>query len=187
MINLTKQQNKFFHVTLFCLMSISFFAGFLHPFFGTEQFHIQRIHVFLFNLATGGLLLLMYSADSGRKKAVWLFGLISLIFTLSASLHYFPLAIASALLLAIIVETIRIGRFSFFPINFFRADIPVSDKFHHAALLCLSMALIISAFSMIANIADIPLPDKMNVDIFFLGFSFPVSLIVMALIFHLMK
>ncbi len=179
----TELQNRLLYVSLFCMMAISFFVGFLHPFLSSHNLNVHRLHVFLFNLCAGGVLLLRYSVPSRNSSIHWLFFIIAIIFTISAALSRYLLAIASALVCAVIVEKVRLSRFPFFPVDFFRKGVPVSEKFHHAALLCLSIALLASAFSMIARLRGIPLPPKMTIDIFFLGFSFPVSLITMSLLF----
>ncbi len=165
------------------MMAISFFIGFLHPFLSSDNLNVHRLHVFLFNLCAGGVLLLRYSIAPGQSIMPSFFFIISIIFTISAALSRYPFAIASAFACAVIVERVRFERFPLFPVDFFRRDVPVSVKFHHAALLCLSIALLASAFSMIARMRGIPLPPKMTIDIFFLGFSFPVSLITMSLLF----
>lgn len=179
----TEIQNRLLHVALFCMMIVSFIMGFFQPDAIHQNFNAHRIHVFLFNLCSGGLLILRYSVPGGKKIVPWLFLIISLIFTISAAMSQYHFAIASAVACAVIVEKVRFARFPFLPLDFFRRDIPVSAKFHHAALLCLSIALFASAFSMAALLCGIALPPKMTVDIFFLGFSFPVSLITMSLLF----
>jgi hypothetical protein len=91
------------------------------------------------------------------------------------------------LILAGIVESVRIKKFTVFPIGFFRKE-DVSAKFHQASLLCLSIGLFLSCLVIWNNeyLKLISLP-KLDLDTFFLGFSFPVSLITMSLIFSLME
>jgi hypothetical protein len=91
-------------------------------------------------------------------------------------------------MLSAIVESVRIKAFSFFPSNFFDPKSPVSEKFNQASLLCLSMGLLISATVIVNNeylhVVTIP---KLKLDTFFLGFSFPLSLITMSVMFSIMK
>ncbi|MDM8549600.1 hypothetical protein QUF72_05965 [Desulfobacterales bacterium HSG2] len=97
-------------------------------------------------------------------------------------------AMVISLLLAGIVEMVRIRKFSIFPTAFFRSSVPVSEKFHQASLLCLSIGLVISCLVIWNNeylkIVSFP---KLKLDTFFLGFSFPLSLITMSLMFSFMK
>ncbi|MCX7679672.1 MAG: hypothetical protein N2316_10695 [Spirochaetes bacterium] len=171
---------------LFFMMMVSFVAGVFHDHIKIDQLNIQRIHVFLFNLCTGCTILLLHLKEI-KKHWVVIFLLFSILFSVSAAINFFFVAICSALILTAIVEFARVKSYSFFPSNFFSLKIPVSIKFHHAALLCLSFALPLSAFSMFAHLWKIHLPPKMTVDIFFLGFSFPVSLMVMSVLFANMK
>ncbi len=57
----TELPNRLAYVSLFCMMAISFCAGFLHPVPSNENSNLHRIHVFLFNLCAGGTLILWYS------------------------------------------------------------------------------------------------------------------------------
>lgn len=93
-----------------------------------------------------------------------------------------------SLILALIVESARIKKFSFFPFGFFSKNEPVYLKFHQASLLCLSMALVISCAVTLNNeyLKLISMP-KLKLDTFFLGFSFPLSLITMSVMFSMME
>jgi hypothetical protein len=64
----------------------------------------------------------------------------------------------------------------------------VPRKFHQAALLCLSLGLCFSS-PVILNSVYLKWVtiEKLKLDTFFLGFSFPLSLISMSVIFSLMK
>jgi hypothetical protein len=75
-----------------------------------------------------------------------------------------------------------------FPRALFSAKEPVARKFHQAALLCLSLALLFSS-PVILNSVYLKwfTIEKLKLDTFFLGFSFPISLISMSVIFTLMK
>lgn len=167
-------------------MTSALLFGFLNLFLSNYNF--ERLHIFLFNLSTGGTLILIFS-ENKRKLSVrtGLFLCLSFVYALSAFMKIYPPAIASAWIMALIVESIRIKRFSFFPMNFFSGSARVSDKFHHASLLCLSIGLIISSLVIMnQEYWRIILSSKLTLDVFFLGFSFPVSLITMSLMFAMM-
>jgi len=161
--------------------------GFLHLFI--PGYNFERLHIFLFNLCGGGTLLLVFSegkrALSPRTTA---FYILSLLYAVFAFFTLYRYAIAAAIVLALLVETVRVRRFSLIPFDFFRWRAPVHEKFHQAALLCLSLGLVISSL-VIANQEywKVAASPKLTLDIFFLGFSFPVSLITMSLMFGMME
>lgn len=171
------------------LMTTALAFGFLHPYFSQVHYNFDRLHIFLFNLCSGGTIVLFYT--EGRKPLspkIWAFLTISLIYAFLAFLEIYSLAIACSVILAVIVESIRIKNFSFFPWNFFDSQAPVSKKFNQASLLCLSMGLLISSGVIINNEYThwVSIP-KLQLDTFFLGFSFPLSLITMSVMFSIMK
>ena len=177
-------------IILMGLMSAALLFGFLHLFVpGATLYNFERLHIFLFNLCSGGAILIYYSesqkvlSTKGR-----LFLSLAVIYAVLAFAKLYPAAIVVALFLAVIVDSVRIRRFSLFPVNFFKPDAPVSEKFHQASLLCLSIGLVISALVILNNeyfkIISFP---KLKLDTFFLGFSFPISLITMSVIFSFMK
>jgi hypothetical protein len=173
---------------LLALMALGLLFGFIHARAGSGPLNFERLHVFLFNLCAGGFLTIYFSEGRAVTARSALFLAMAAVFALSASLEVYSVAITAALLLALIVERVRTRRFPLFPVDFFRSTVSVSDKFHHAALVCLSLGLILSAAMMIIKVyARLPLPPKMGLDIFFLGFSFPVSLITMSVMFSFMK
>lgn len=150
-----------------------------------NYFQIQRLHIFLFNLVAGGTLLLWYS--TGEKKfnsMVKMYLVVSFIFSIVIYFNQYIIGIFLSVVLAVIVENVRIKKFSFIPLDFFTKKLNISQKFHQAALLCLSMALIISALVMLNNNVFKRF-DLLNLvlDDFFLGFSFPLSLITFSLMF----
>jgi hypothetical protein len=168
-------------------MTAALFFGFLGLFI--PGYNFERLHIFLFNLSSGGTIILIYTeqtkALSVRTSA---FYILSLLYAVCAFFQLYPYAIAIAILLALIVENIRTSRFSLFPLDFFKGSVPVFSKFHQASLLCLSLGLIISSLVICNheywNILSSP---KLTLDIFFLGFSFPVSLITMSVMFLMME
>jgi len=154
-----------------------------------QSYQFQRLHIFLFNLVGGGTILLWFTEGARRlSRRATLFMILALVFSLLAFLNQYALAIISAVALAAIVESIRIRRYAWFPAGFFSRTTPVAEKFHHAALLCLSVGLVISAGVMLNN-QYLHVFDFLNLllDDFFLGFSFPFSLLTFAVMFALMR
>ena len=172
-------------------MSLALFFGFLRLFIPeTIPYNFDRLHIFLFNLCSGGSIILYFT--EGRRDVspkIILFLILSVAYAVFAFLEiYIPVLIISVGLM-LIVESCRIEKFSFFPYDFFKSGVPVSAKFHQASLLCLSIGLIISSLVLLNNeylkvVTEFP---KLQLDTFFLGFSFPLSLITMSLLFSLMK
>ncbi|MFH2045183.1 MAG: hypothetical protein ABIK92_08545 [Pseudomonadota bacterium] len=174
---------------LMILMTLALFFGFLHIFIiDGKIYNFERLHIFLFNLCSGGTILLYFSEGKEHlTKKTLLFSILALSYALFAFLKLYFVSMLIALALAVIVEKIRLKKFTFFPYNFFSYS-PVSEKFHQASLLCLSVGLVISAL-VIANNEYLRLVSfsKLTMDTFFLGFSFPLSLITMSVMFSLMK
>jgi len=167
-------------------MSAAFIFGYIDYFF---HMNFERLHIFLFNLTSGGFTILYLT--EGRKSPsikTILFFITSIIYAVLAFTRMYIPAASIAVILALIVESARMKRFSFFPAVFFKRESPASEKFHHASLLCLSMALMLSSF-VILNDTYFHLFhfEKLTLDVFFLGFSFPVSLITMSIIFGIIE
>lgn len=155
---------------------------------GTFQF--QRLHIFLFNLVCGGTLLLQYThGDRHLSWREWLYLALSLVFSLMAFFNRYLIAAVLAIALAVLVESIRIKTFgALLPIELFRPKVSLARRFHHSAILCLSIGLLLSAGVILdeqvlhwLNLGSLLLDD------FFLGFSFPLSLVTFAIIFSLVR
>lgn len=178
-----------FRSFLMTLMSTALFFGFLHLFVPDgEAYNFERLHIFLFNLCAGGTIILYFTEkQTDPSKKVILFSLLAISYAVLAFFRMYVPAMVISLVLAGIVEMIRIRKFSLFPWNFFRS-VPVSEKFHQASLLCLSIGLVISCLVIWNNeylkLFSYP---KLQLDTFFLGFSFPLSLITMSVMFSFMK
>lgn len=172
------------------LMASALFFGFLHLFVpGSALQNYERLHIFLFNLCSGGTILIFYTEQKdqlSRKGRFFLF--LSIAYAFLAFWELYALAMIVAFILAIVVDSIRIKHFSIFPSAFFSPQTPVSEKFHQASLLCLSCGLLISGLVILNNkfLMLVSLP-KLKLDTFFLGFSFPLSLITMSVIFKFMQ
>jgi hypothetical protein len=78
---------------------------------GTFQF--QRLHIFLFNLVCGGVLLLQYTHGDHRLSwREWLYLILSLVFSVMAFLNQYLIAAFLAIALAILVESVRMKSFA---------------------------------------------------------------------------
>ena len=168
---------------------LAMLCGFLDPVWPEAGLSFKRLHIFLFNLVCGGALVIYHTegrrAFSGRGKA---YVALALIYALSAAAGFYPLTLAISVPLCLLVESVRVRRFSFLPVDFFWRDRPAGDKFLHASLLCLSLAVALASL-VIANNEYLGLGHyrKLTLDVFFLGYSFPVSLLTFSLMFSFMK
>jgi len=180
-----------FRILLLFLMPLALFFGFLNLFLPEDiSYNFDRLHIFLFNLCCGGTILLYFTIGKFQiSPIVILFLILTILYAIFAFFKiYVPVLIISVALVAII-EYARIKRFSFLPFDVFKPRIPVSEKFHHASVLCLSLGIIIASLVILNNefyhvVVSFP---KLKLDTFFLGYSFPLSLITMSLMFALMK
>ena len=175
---------------LLVMMTTALTCGFLHHLVPPTEINFERLHIFLFNLCSGGTLLIYFTEDQpqlSRRGVAFL--VLALAFAFAAFLHWYLVAILIPLMLAKLVEDVRIDHFgSRWPGGLFSPRERVARKFHQAALLCLSLGLLLSS-PVILNSAYLKwfTVEKLKLDTFFLGFSFPISLISMSVIFSLMK
>ncbi|MFH2092275.1 MAG: hypothetical protein ABIJ31_07920 [Pseudomonadota bacterium] len=171
------------------LMITALVFGFINIYFPIADYSFERIHIFLFNLCTGGSILLYYT--QGRpavSKTVTFFFVGSLIYAFSAFLKVYPVTVFVSVFLFILVEKIRIEKFSLIPVQFFKATISVSEKFHQASLLCLSIGIVMASLVILNNeYFQLVTMSKLTLNTFFLGFSFPLSLITLSLVFSMLK
>ncbi len=171
-------------------MIIALSCGFMHHLVPATQINFERLHIFLFNLCSGGTLLIYFT--EGRRnlsRQGQAFFLLALLFALAAFCHLYVPAMLISLLLAAIVERARVHHFGrWLPLALLSKKETVSNKFHQASLLCLSIGLTLSAPVILnAEFGHWIHLDKLELDTFFLGFSFPISLISMSVIFNLMN
>ncbi len=171
------------------LMITALVFGFIHVYFPADNYSFERLHIFLFNLCTGGTILLYYTQGRVKvSKTVSFFFLGSLIYAFSAFFKIYPITIFVSVPLFVLVEKIRIKKFSLFPIGFFKSKEPVSQKFHQASLLCLSMGIVMAGMVILNNeYFKFVTMEKLTLNTFFLGFSFPLSLITLSLVFSMLK
>lgn len=171
-------------------MTIALGCGFMHHLVPAEEMNFERLHIFLFNLCSGGTLLIYFTEDRKRlSKKGRLFFLLSICFALFSFLEWYIPTLIIPLLLAMITEKVRIDHFgSIVPSALFSIRESVSRKFHQASLLCLSIGLILSSPVILNSVyTHWFYLEKLKLDTFFLGFSFPVSLISMSVIYALMQ
>jgi len=177
-------------ITFMTIMTIALGCGFLHHVIPPAQLNFERLHIFLFNLCSGGTLL-VYFTENRRElsKKARLFLLLSLAFALCSFAGWYIPAMIIPLVLSVIIEQVRIAHFgSLVPTGLFSAKEDVSRKFHQASLLCLSIGLALSSPVILNDIYGHWFTlEKLKLDTFFLGFSFPLSLISMSVIFSLMR
>ncbi len=182
--------NNTLKTILWFTMSIALAFGFFHHLPIERPQDFERLHIFLFNLLSGGTIILYYTEQKKQTtRRTGLFFLIALCFAIAAFMHYYLVTLLLPLVLASITEAVRIDRFGkFIPTALFTFNEPISRKFHQAALLCLSLGLVISSFAILnSQFTHWFALDKLTLNTFFLGYSFPVSLISMSVIFSLMK
>jgi len=177
-------------ITLWIIMTTALTCGFLHHLIDPKVMNFERLHIFLFNLCSGGTLLIYFTEDkSALSPKGILFLLLSISFAFCAFMEWYAPTLIIPLALAAIIETVRVQHFgSCLPRGLFSPLESTSKKFHQAALLCLSLGLIFSIPATLNSVYThwVSL-NKLKLDTFFLGFSFPISLISMSVIFSLMK
>lgn len=169
------------------IMTIALFCGFLPQFITTPiPYNFERLHVFLFNLCSGGTIILYHTVGKNKLTTpVVMFLIISIIYAFLAFFNLYIPAMTCSFVLAGIVASLRISKFGFIP-GFFNKEVSVSEKFHQASMLCLSLGLVISTLVILNNeYFKLISMKKLVIDTFFLGFSFPLSLITMSLMFAL--
>jgi hypothetical protein len=175
---------------LFSLLMITALAfGFIHVYYPAQNYSFERLHIFLFNLCTGGSILLYYTQGRTQvSNTVRLFFIGSLLYAFSAFFEWYPMTILVSVVLFILVEKVRIQNFRFFPIDFFTPSVSVSEKFHHASLLCLSIGIAMASLVILNNeyLFYVSM-KKLTLNTFFLGFSFPLSLVTLSLVFGMLR
>lgn len=172
------------------IMTTALAFGFFHHLIDPKVLNFERLHIFLFNLCGGGTMLVYFTEDQPRlSRRGRLFLCFSLLFAICAFMQWYTFTLIIPLVLASILESVRIRHFgSFLPRGLFSNREKTSTKFHQASLLCLSLGLVISSLAILNSEYGHWLTlDKLKLDTFFLGFSFPLSLITMSVIFGLMK
>lgn len=178
--------DKRLRFSVLALMVIAFMFGFADQVWDKN---FERLHIFLFNLCAGGFTILYHTENRAVPSfRCYLFLALSLIYALSAFFQIYWVAAVISFLLGLLVESIRIRAFSFLPLELFDSKISVVDKFHHASVLCLSLGLFIATFVLLNETSLHWLSYKhLSLNVFFLGYSFPVSLITMSVMFSFIR
>jgi len=170
------------------VMTLSLLFGFLDSIWPEAYLSFKRLHIFGFNLLIGGSLILYYTEGASIVTTrVRVYFAVALLYALFAAAGWYVPALILSLPLLVLVESLRITRFSFFPWDFFRGDVATSRKFNQAALLCLSMGIVMASLVILNNeYLELISYEKLTLEVFFLGYSFPVSLITMSVMFSFM-
>ncbi len=176
--------------TFLVLMSMALAFGYTSLFISQDTvFDFERLHIFLFNLCSGGTILVYFTESSRRMTGpTKVFLLLSIAYALFAFFKLYLAALIIGVLMAGLVEAVRVRHFSWNPLILLSQSVPVQTKFHHGSLICLSMALL-AASMVIANNEFFFWVEiaKLELNTFFLGFSFPISLVSMSVIFSQMN
>jgi hypothetical protein len=171
-------------------MATALTCGFLHHLIPPSVMNFERLHIFLFNLVGGGTLLIYFTEDKRTLSRTGLcFLVLAISFAFCAFMEWYAPTLLIPLVLAVLIEKVRVAHFgSCLPKALFSRQEPTSRKFHQASLLCLSLGLCISSIAILnSEYTHWFTLEKLKLDTFFLGFSFPISLISMSVIFALMK
>jgi hypothetical protein len=178
--------DRYLRVFILALMVIAFMFGFADQVWDKN---FERLHIFLFNLCAGGFIIVYHTENKASPTiGCYLFLVLSLAYALSAFLQNHPIAAILSLALGILVEWIRGRHFPRLPVDLFSSRTSAADKFHHASILCLSLALFIATFVLLNDEIMHWLPyEKLTLNVFFLGYSFPVSLITMSVMFSFIR
>jgi len=174
-------------ILLGVVMTLSLLSGFLHEIWPNAPLSFKRLHIFGFNLLTGGSLILYHVVGQGVfTPRLMAYSAFALPYALFAAAGWYIPALLLSIPLFLLVESVRIERFSLFPVDFFRRA-PVSEKFDQASLLCLSIGIVFASLVILNNeYLQLIHYEKLTIEVFFLGYSFPVSLIAMAIMFSFM-
>jgi len=168
-------------------MSVALAFGFLHVFVPDFSLDFDRLHIFFFNLCAGGSILLYFGSNAGKvTPKIYVYFALTVAYALSAFFNEFWLTLILSVPLFIIVESVRIKRFSLFPFDFFRRR-PRFEKYLQASLLCLSIGIVVASLVIINNhYLHLVHFEKLTIDVFFLGYSFPLSLLTFSVMFTFM-
>ena len=170
------------------MMSVALAFGFLHLFLPDVAYDFGRLHIFLFNLCAGGFVLLYFASGRERVGAnlyAWL--AFSIAYAISAFFEAYVVTLVLSVPLFALAEQVRIRRFSLLPFDFFRAG-RTQDKFLHSALLCLSCGIVIASLVILnSEYFHLVQSEKLTIDVFFLGYSFPLSLVTFSVMFSFFK
>lgn len=131
--------------------------------------NFERLHIFLFNLCSGGTLLIYFTEGHKRLSGNGIiFLLLSVAFAICAFMHWYGPTLVIPLLLATIIERVRVIRFgSRIPKALFVAKEPTSRKFHQAFLLGQVHDRVLHLSRLFLNYSSLPthLPSQVPPDL----------------------
>lgn len=168
-------------------LTVALGFGFLHTLLPGDRYEFDRLHVFLFNLCCGGFVLLWFVRGGGRvTRGLYAWLGLSSAYAVTAFLGLYPVTLLLSLPLCALVERIRVQRFGWLPLDLFRPG-PTREKFLHTSLLCLSVGILTCSVVIVNNQwLHLWHVEKLALDIFFLFYSFPISLATFAVLFTFM-
>jgi len=110
---------------LMFMMCTALACGFMHHLISPALYNFERLHIFLFNLCSGGTLLIYYTEGKEQlSRQGKLFLVLAIAFALSAFLQYYIPALIIPLVLAFLIEKVRIACFgSLWPKAFFSLNL----------------------------------------------------------------
>jgi hypothetical protein len=169
------------------VLTLALLFGFLQVLWPETLCSFERLHIFGFNLLTGGSLILYHTQGRGvLTRRVKTYFALALLYALFAAFKSYVPALILSVPLFLTVESVRVQRFSLLPLDFFRR-VPVGEKFNQASLLCLSIGILVASLVILNNeYWNLVHYEKLTIEVFFLGYSFPVSLITMSIMFSFM-
>jgi hypothetical protein len=175
-----------YRVVLVATMTMALAFGFLHHLVPGHDRAFARLHIFLFNLVCGGALALyLAQRRSAPSREAKLYFVLGAGYALCGALDRHLLTLALSAPLLAVVEAVRSRRFASTPWELLRRRARIADRFTHASLLCLSLGIVVADLVILNQQRwHLVMSDKLTLDVFFLGYSFPVSLATMAVLFH---
>ena len=174
-----------YRVVLVATLMLALGFGFLHHLVPGHARAFARLHIFLFNLVCGGALALhLAQRRTEPSREAKLYFVLGAAYAACGALGSYALTLALSAPLLGVVESVRSRRFASTPWGLLRARTGIADRFTHASLLCLSLGIVVADLVILNQQRwHLVTSDKLTLDVFFLGYSFPVSLATMAVLF----
>ena len=115
------------------VMTLSLLFGFFHVIWPGAPCSFERLHIFGFNLLTGGSLILYHTQGRGvLTRRVRTYFALALLYALFAATGWYIPTLVLSVPLFLLVESVRIEQFGLLPIDFFRRATE-SDKINKAS------------------------------------------------------
>jgi hypothetical protein len=166
-------------------LTVALLLGFVQP-DAESRADADRLHIFLFNLSFGAAILLWSARGRLPTQVIPWWLALSMGYALSAYLEVYAVTLLLSVPLFLLVETTRASRFPVIPRDLLQPG-DLAARFLHTSLACLSLALA-SCSMVIANTHLLrgQQTEALDLDTFFLFYSFPISLAVFSAIFTLL-